>query len=247
MGKIKGDDMSKDSGWIMVEGKKCRIICNGEGGPAVLLGTFPLDTDDSEHIFKRINDLSRNKAFLLSVYQVSDWGKDFSPYPARNALDGSEFSGGGKETLTWLSGSLIPYIKERYKTDGIYTAGYSLSGLFALWSLYNMDTLSGAACCSGSLWYDGWDRFMEENRVKGKDLTVYLSLGTKEEKTRNPVVSMVGDRTRQQEKMLLNEPSVSHVTLEWNQGGHFADSAERLAKGISWLIETLTASSSHDQ
>ncbi|ERL11412.1 hypothetical protein HMPREF1248_0438 [Coriobacteriaceae bacterium BV3Ac1] len=32
-----------------------------------------------------------------------------------------------------------------------YISGYSLAGLFALWSLYQTDIFKGAACVSGSL------------------------------------------------------------------------------------------------
>lgn len=68
------------------------------------------------------------------------------------------------------------------------------------------------------------------------ECAVYLSLGGKEEKTGNPVMAMVGDRTREQERLLRKEPRVRNVTLEWNRGGHFADSCRRLAKGVQWLL-----------
>ena len=64
-----------------------------------------------------------------------------------------------------------------------------------------------------------------------------LSLGGKEEKTKNAVMATVGDRTREQEKLLLEDSFAEQVVLEWNPGGHFADSGKRLAKGIKWLME----------
>ena len=50
-------------------------------------------------------------------------------------------------------------------------------------------------------------------------------------------MATVGDRTREQEKLLLEDPLAERVVLEWNPGGHFADSGKRLAKGIRWLLE----------
>ena len=47
----------------------------------------------------------------------------------------------------------------------------------------------------------------------------------------------VGDRTREQEKLLLEDPLAERVVLEWNPGGHFADAGKRLAKGIRWMME----------
>lgn len=65
----------------------------------------------------------------------------------------------------------------------------------------------------------------------------YLSLGGKEEKTKNPVMARVGDRTRTQERILRNDLKVKHTTLEFNSGGHFADAQKRLAKAVKWLLE----------
>ena len=50
-------------------------------------------------------------------------------------------------------------------------------------------------------------------------------------------MATVGDRIREQEKLLLEDPFAERVVLEWNPGGHFADSGKRLAKGIRWLLE----------
>ncbi len=89
-----------------------------------------------------------------------------------------------------------------------WLAGYSLAGLFALWAAYECDTFSGIACCSGSLWFKNWDIYMREHILKRK-CSVYLSLGGKEEKTKNAVMATVGDRTREQEKLLLEDPFAS--------------------------------------
>ena len=77
---------------------------------------------------------------------------------------------------------------------------------------------------------------MREHTLKRK-CSAYLSLGGKEEKTKNAVMATVGDRTREQEKLLLEDSFAERVVLEWNPGGHFADSGKRLAKGIKWLME----------
>ena len=58
----------------------------------------------------------------------------------------------------------------------------------------------------------------------------------REEKTKNKVMATVGERTREQERILREDPLAEQVILEWNAGGHFADSGKRLAKGIRWLL-----------
>ena len=64
---------------------------------------------------------------------------------------------------------------------------------------------------------------------------VYLSLGDKEEKARNPVMAAVGDRIREAYG-LLREQGIN-ATLEWNQGNHFKDADIRTAKAFAWVIK----------
>ena len=66
---------------------------------------------------------------------------------------------------------------------------------------------------------------------------VYLSLGDREEKTRNPVMATVGNRIRSQFALLKASEGVKACKLEWNKGNHFRDSEVRTAKGIVWLME----------
>ena len=151
---------------------------------------------------------------------MEDWNRDFSPWEAPAAFGTEAFDGQGARTLKWLLEEGVPYIDQTYhvKEQEHWLAGYSLAGLFALWSAYECDIFSGIACCSGSLWFKNWDIYMREHTLKRK-CSVYLSLGGKEE------------------KLLLEDPFAKRVVLEWNPGGHFADSGKRLAKGIKWLTE----------
>ena len=47
----------------------------------------------------------------------------------------------------------------------------------------------------------------------------------------------VGDRTREQEKLLLEDPLAERVVLEWNPGGHFQHPEERTAQGFAWSMK----------
>ena len=76
-----------------------------------------------------------------------------------------------------------------------FIGGYSLAGLFALWAAYQTDVFKGVAAASPSMWFPGFADYMRENIIHAK--FVYLSLGDKEEKTRNPVMAAVGDRIRE--------------------------------------------------
>ena len=63
---------------------------------------------------------------------------------------------------------------------------------------------------------------------------MYLSLGNKEERSRNAVMAAVGDRIRETYEILRNQEIP--CTLEWNEGNHFRDSELRTAKAFSWVL-----------
>lgn len=63
---------------------------------------------------------------------------------------------------------------------------------------------------------------------------VYLSLGDREVRTRNPVMATVGDRIRETHSLIL-ERNVA-CPLEWNPGNHFKEPELRTAKAFSWLL-----------
>lgn len=65
--------------------------------------------------------------------------------------------------------------------------------------------------------------------------SVYLSLGDKEEKARNPVMAAVGDRIREAYDLLQRQGI--NTILEWNQGNHFRDADIRTAKAFAWAME----------
>ena len=83
------------------------------------------------------------------------------------------------------------------------------------------------------MWFPGFADFMKVNEIKTG--AVYLSLGDKEEKARNPVMATVGDRIRGAYS-LLSEKGVKCV-LEWNEGNHFKDFDVRTAKAFSRVIK----------
>ena len=86
------------------------------------------------------------------------------------------------------------------------------------------------------MWFPGWTDYAAARTPQAR--AVYLSLGEKEEKTRNPVMSAVGGAIRTQ-KSLLERDGIPSV-LEWNPGNHFRDAALRTQKGIEWMIGQLT-------
>ena len=181
-----------------------------------------------------IQDLTENRDFLLAAIKADSWNGDLSPWPAPPVFGDEPFGNGAEETLAYLTEELIPKLPDPAGRAArtYYIGGYSLAGLFALWAVYQTDLFSGAAAASPSVWFPGFREYACTNVLKTN--AVYLSLGDKEETTRHPVMSQVGNAIREIRRYLENA-GVS-CTLEWNRGNHFRDPDLRTAKGFAWLI-----------
>lgn len=222
---------------LQIKHKTCYIDQNGSDGPIILWGMYPHCGNEIAHMWECLMETVNDQDFLLCAFQVEDWNGDFSPWKAPAAFGDEDFKGNGLKTLQWLTNDLIPELKTAYGADReIYLIGYSLAGLFALWTAYETDIFSAIASCSGSLWFEQWDQYVSHHRIKHESY-IYISLGGKEEKTKNQVMARVGDRTRKQEQILQNDPKVKKTILEFNSGGHFADSEKRLSKAVKWLLK----------
>jgi len=93
-------------------------------------------------------------------------------------------------------------------------------------------------CVEGSLCGRQEIKIGEEKSLSGcriKSKLVYLSVGDKEEKARNPVLASVGDRIRKAYELFRSEGIDS--VLEINEGNHFRDADLRTAKAFAWVVK----------
>ena len=200
----------------------------------------PVDGHDIEVLDNEVAEIQKNteKPFSLIAFKIEDWNSELSPWEAPPAFGNKSFGSGAKDTLEFIESKLIPTVKEKYYLDDeikFILGGYSLAGLFSFWSTYKSNIFSGIAAASPSVWFNGWEEFMENNTPLSN--TIYLSLGDNEEKTKNKVMSAVGDNIRKQEQLLKNNNI--NTILEWNKGGHFSNSELRVAKAFVWCIENI--------
>ena len=207
---------------------------------AIYLLIQPVDEHDIEVLDNEVEEILNNtdKHFSLIAFKIEDWNNELSPWEAPPAFGKKSFGSGAKDTLEFIESRLIPPVKEKYDYSDdvkVILGGYSLAGLFSLWSAYKSKTFSGIAAASPSVWFNGWDEFMNNNTPLSN--TIYLSLGDTEEKKKNKVMSAVGDKIRKQEQLLKNDNI--NTILEWNKGGHFSNSDIRVAKAFVWCIENL--------
>ena len=198
----------------------------------------PVGDHDLPLIENEIAEIRRRTEipFRLTAVKVESWNRDLSPWPAP-ALFGNESFGDGAAALLREILSLCADEGKRY-----FIGGYSMAGLFALWSAFQTEVFSGAAAASPSMWVPGLMEYLRGSACGCG--AVYLSLGNREEKTANPVMRTVGDRIREGYELLRSRGV--RCTLEWNSGGHFKEPDLRTAKAFAWVLENVKEKSLYE-
>ena len=192
----------------------------------------PVDEHELSAIAGEIDEIKRlsTREFRLLAVKIGNWNRDLSPWEAPAVFGKEDFGAGAEDTLQEI-------LKICSAPDKTYIiGGYSLAGLFSLWSVYRTGRFAGAAAASPSVWFPGFIDHMKSHEVLcGK---VYLSLGDQEEKTRNPVMATVGNRIREAHELL--KARGTDTVLEWNEGNHFQESGLRTAKAFAWVLDRIS-------
>ena len=212
------------------------VILYGDPGAEIILLQM-VDDYDLEEIGSEISYIdghSGGRRYLLCACRASDWNRDLSPWEAPPVFGKEGFGGRAGETLSRLQEEVLPGIPGGTEGKKIVIGGYSLSGLFAMWAAHQTDIFSGVAAASPSVWFPGFAAYAREDRILAD--VVYLSLGDREEKTKNRVMASVGESIRSLAEHYPHT-GVSACTLEWNEGGHFRDAGIRCGKAFAWVID----------
>ena len=198
----------------------------GDPGASIRLLQM-VDDHDLAVLANEMDEIRRltDVPFQLAAVKVQDWNRDLSPWPAPAVFGNEDFGDGAARTL-----EMIKTLCTDDKKNII--GGYSLAGLFALWASYQTELFSAVAATSPSVWFPGFADYMKEHQTKSR--AVYLSLGDKEEKTRNPVMAAVGARIREGYETLQGQGI--KCILEWNKGNHFKEPDLRTAKAFAWAL-----------
>ena len=221
---------------MMICGKKCILYLN-EDTEYILIQ--PVDENDISVLDNEVKHIEENtdRNFSLVAFKIEDWNSELTPWEMPLLRGKGNFGDGATRTLEFIKNDLIPavseYINIENKEIKYILGGYSLAGLFSLWSGYQTDIFEGIAAVSPSVWYKGWIEYVEAEKPLSEK--IYLSLGDTEEKTKHQILSKIGDNIRKQHEILEKSGNVKTV-LEWNEGNHFQNPDIRTAKGFLWVM-----------
>lgn len=214
-----------------LSGFSCRSEQIGCGRPELVL----LFSGFERELFGSVSENLRNTdcpTLTLAEFGEIDWDRDYSPWEAEPD-SGRKFSGGADRLLQFLP-EFTAELEQRYGGfNGVYLCGYSLGGLFALYAAALSDpaVISGAASCSGSMWFPGWTEFLKNHPLHGK---IYLSLGGKEKKSPDPLMASVEEKTNEVKRIAER---TAQITFVHEPGGHFSRIPQRICRGIMELLK----------
>ena len=164
-------------------------------------------------------------SFLYCAVVTDDWNRALSPWEAPPVFGKEPFGSGAEETLSFLLREALPFLRGTYRGEAVL-GGYSLAGLFALYAASRTSAFSAVAAASPSVWFPGFLDYARAHPFYAKRAS--LSLGDKEAKTRNPLLSQVETCLLQMEELLKSRGVA--VTLRMDPGGHFRDPDIRMAQ-----------------
>lgn len=221
---------------MMICGKKCILYLN-EDTEYILIQ--PVDENDISVLDNEVKYIEENtdRNFSLVAFKIEDWNSELTPWEMPLLRGKGNFGDGATRTLEFIKNDLIPALSEYTNTENkeikYILGGYSLAGLFSLWSGYQTDVFEGIAAVSPSVWYKKWIEYVEAEKPLSEK--IYLSLGDTEEKTKHQILSKIGENIRKQYEILESSGNVKTV-LEWNEGNHFKNPDIRTAKGFLWVM-----------
>ncbi len=204
-----------------------------EAAPLVIVNTFQ---GDGSNIYQALRDMTEG-LFCLAVISDIDWDDEMSPWECEAlSKHDSPCTGGADKYLITLTSDIIPLIENelQYEPEEVIIAGYSLAGLFSVYSLYKTDIFTSAVSASGSMWFPNFVEYTNKKDFCKEPRRVYFSLGDKEAKTRNQLLCTVENKTTEIYESFKNKGI--ETVFELNPGNHFKDADIRLAKGIAWVL-----------
>lgn len=190
-------------------------------------------------LFDEVSAIAAAISMPLTVafITVRDWNQELSPWQAPAVFGKQDFGAGAGETLKSIE-RILPALKRHYnlpENAPVVLGGYSLAALFSLWSAYESRSFDAIAAASPSVWFPGWLDYAKAHEPHAG--VIYLSLGDREDKGRNPVMRTVSTCIKEQHA-LLQEAGIKTI-LAWNPGNHFQQPEQRCAKGFIWCLEQL--------
>lgn len=223
---------------MKIDGKEITIYPGtAPDAPLIVMNSYRGDGSSVVDAAKRCT----SKDFSMVNISGLSWDDDMTPWPCPPiSPDDTACRGKAGDYMKQLEDDILQEVLKSLAQQGFHPSwigivGYSLGGLFAVWSMYQTSLFDRVASVSGSLWFPGFIPYATETAIKRKPSCLYLSIGSKESKVRNSYLQTTENNTRKLYEWYQNHGIPS--TFDLNPGNHFVHAAERMGKGIAWILQ----------
>ncbi|MDO4649482.1 MAG: alpha/beta hydrolase-fold protein [Eubacteriales bacterium] len=220
-----------------IEGKKVTVHkCGREDAPVVYSNDFG---ESAEAVLTACREIGCPEFHLVSITGIR-WDEELSPWPQSPIVAKDDhFTGEADAYLNILEEKIIPYVETIVPGAGCKILnGYSMGGLFALYAVHHSKYFDAYAAPSGSVWFPNFKEYVKEQSILKEPECIYLSLGDRESRTKNPYLSTT--ESNMEELCKVYETRGITAVFEKNPGNHFKDVPLRIAKGLNWILLQLT-------
>ena len=201
---------------------------------------------------------------------VDLWEENFSPWCApRVFAKGPNFGDGAQKTLDTLINQVIPWAESELTEPPAYRVlvGYSLAGLFSLWSGVSQQVACGCqpddapsqpgpssqpsaphvdtpaatfqriGAVSGSFWFPGLLNYVDQQLNEGAVGLTHAYLSLGDREARTPNPQIM--HVRENAELLASKLESAGITsmFELNRGNHFQNVEGRMQKALDWLVK----------
>lgn len=224
-----------------IDGKQVTFFKNEDKGAPIIYAN--MHTEVGHSVIEQCKKLGCRPFHLVSITGLR-WDEELSPWAHDPIVSKNDhFTGEADHYVRCMTDKIIPFIEDEINPPTCrIIAGYSMGGLFTLYAPYITDAFTGSVSASGSVWYPEFVSYAKEHDFLQRPEAIYLSLGDLESRAKNPFLSQAENCMK--ELYSLYQRKAIKSVFELNPGNHFRDVPYRLAKGITWMLITVTPSSS---
>lgn len=208
-------------------------IINKKQVPILIHNSF---NDDGKDLWSECENINCTNFILVNISGIN-WNDEMTPWECQPLYKGDSKCGGEADKyILELTDIIIPEIEKTINYKPLYygIVGYSLGGLFAIYSLYKTNMFERVASVSGSLWYPNILSYIKSNSMNIPK-KIYLSLGDTEKNSKTEMLKVVQDNA--EEIFEFYKSLGIDIFYELNNGGHFKDVNLRIVKGIKNIID----------
>lgn len=153
------------------------------------------------------------------------------------------FGGEGDAYIQFIETKLKPEVDLTYRTlassQSTGITGYSLGGLISIYAAFHTTSFGCFASMSGSFWYPEFVPYVTKQSVRNREARFYMSSGDSEGVGHKDRKKDAVTYTKKVYERLVSEVTSSRVTINWDEGGHHANTHKRYKDALLWFNHNL--------